>query len=280
MLGNTLMNYFIKNPKFNVYGTARSEESVEKLHSSIKSRLIFGIDIDQEDIITSLFDDIKPDVVINCIGLVKQLADSNDPLSVLPVNSLFPHKLAKVCSLNGSRLIHISTDCVFSGSKGMYKEEDIPDAIDLYGLSKRIGEVKYSNTITLRTSIIGHELNGNKSLVDWFLSQQDQINGYTNAVFSGLPTVEIAYIIENHVIPFPELEGLYHVSAYPINKFELLNLISSIYNKKIKILEDNSFKIDRSLDSTLFKDITGYTPPDWKILIKKMYEFKEKSYFS
>ena len=156
---------------------------------------------------------------------MKQLLEANDPLIVLPINSLFPHMLARCCAEYGARVIHMSTDCVFSGSKGGYLDDDIPVAHDLYGVSKRLGEIDYPNAITLRTSIIGHELNGNRSLIDWFLSQEGSVKGFSEAVFSGLPTVEIARIIKDYVIPNKKLRGLYHVSADPINKYDLLSIV-------------------------------------------------------
>jgi len=220
-----------------------------------------------------LLSNIRPDVVINCAGIIKQLKNALDPLPVISINAYYPHKLAKLCSLLDARLIHISTDCVFSGRKGGYKEEDECDASDLYGLSKNIGEVKYDNCLTIRTSMIGHELNSSNSLVDWFLHQEGQVNGYSKAIFSGLPTVELANVINSYILPDSDLHGLYHVSAEQISKFDLLNLVSKIYNKKITIINDENVVINRSLDSAKFKKITGYVPPDWEKLIISMKDF-------
>jgi dTDP-4-dehydrorhamnose reductase len=212
-------------------------------------------------------------VVINCVGLVKQLAEADDPLAAIPINSLLPHRLARLCGAAGARLVHMSTDCIFSGAKGMYTEADMPDAKDLYGRSKYLGEVDYPNAITLRTSIIGHELNSGHSLVGWFLAQQGSVKGFRRAIFSGLPTVELARVIRDHVIPHPEMYGVYHVSADPINKFDLLTLISNVYGKKINIAKDEKFIIDRSLDSTRFRNATGYQPQPWPELVRWMCEF-------
>lgn len=274
MLGNTLLRYFSQLSKYNTLGTFRSYNSDYKFSKSLQDKITSEVDADNFISVKKVFNSFKPDIVINCIGIVKQLSSSTNPLEVLPINSIFPHKLAQLCIHTNSRLIHLSTDCVFSGTKGMYKEEDIPDAADLYGLSKRLGEVEYKNTLTIRTSIIGHELNGNRSLIDWFLSQSDEVKGYSKAIFSGLPTIEIANIIEKYVIPFPQLDGIYHISADPINKFDLLNLVAEKYNHNIRIKKDKNFVIDRSLDSNSFRKITKYTPPKWRKLIEKMYEFK------
>ena len=212
--------------------------------------------------------------MINCIGIVKQLADANDPLYALPFNSLLPHRLANLCGVAGARLVHMSTDCVYSGSKGMYTEEDIPDATDLYGRSKLLGEVDYPHAITLRTSIIGHELIGARSLVCWFLEQSGCVSGFNRAVFSGLPTVEIARLIRDYVLPNPLLHGVYHVSSDPINKFDLLKLVAHIYGKNIQIEKNGDYEIDRSLDSVRFREETGYSPASWEDLIVSMHEFR------
>ena len=174
----------------------------------------------------------------------------------------------------GARLIHMSTDCVFSGSVGMYTESTFPDANDLYGRSKYLGEVDYLNAITLRTSIIGHELSGSKSLVCWFLSQMGSVKGFKKAIFSGLPTIEIAKVIRENVLPNTSLRGTYHLSVDPINKYDLLKLIARQYEKEIDIIPDESYVIDRSLNSERFRLATGFKPKPWPQLIKEMYEFK------
>ena len=274
MLGSTLMRFFSKEFSFETYGTVRHMDFSDSYPLDVLSNLITGIDVLSMDSLHKVFVDVNPDIVINCVGVVKQLNGASDPLVALPLNSLFPHRLAKLCSLGDSRLIHISTDCVFSGSKGMYVESDIPDADDLYGMSKRLGEVDYVNAITIRTSIIGHELNGCRSLIDWFLSQTSSVQGFKRAVFSGLPTISIAHIIKDHVIPNSELRGLYHVSAEPINKYDLLSLVADIYGKDISINQDTKLKINRSLDSSRFRKATGFSPPSWRSLVQAMYDFK------
>ena len=218
-------------------------------------------------------DAVRPAVVINCVGLIKQLADAQDPLSTLPVNAMFPHRLARLCGLAGIRMIHVSTDCVFSGRKGLYTESDPSDAGDLYGKSKFIGEVHdLEHVITLRTSIIGHELSSNFALVDWFLSQTREVKGYAKAVFSGLPTVELASVIKDFVLTRLELHGLYHVAAAPITKLDLLRLIAGQYSKAIDIVPDEHLVIDRSLNCERFRRATGYTAPAWPKLIEKMFD--------
>jgi dTDP-4-dehydrorhamnose reductase len=273
MLGNAVLRLFTQSAEYEVVGSARSTSALRLLPANLSDRVICGVDVENMDSLISLFTKARPDVVINCIGLVKQLADANDPLDAIPINALLPHRLVRLCGMAGARLIHMSTDCIFSGAKGMYTEADESDAKDLYGRSKYLGEVDYPHAITLRTSIIGHELNGEHSLVGWFLAQQGIVKGYSRAIFSGLPTVELARVIRDHVIPHPELHGVHHVSADPINKFDLLNLISNVYGKKIDIAEDENFIIDRSLDSTRFREATGYQPQPWPELVRRMCEF-------
>ena len=273
MLGNTLVRYFLDNPNFIVRGTVRTDAAASLLPSNVRDSIFVGIDADNLGAIDELLESFRPDVVINCVGVVKQLSSANDPLVSLPINSLFPHRLARVCASSGSRLIHISTDCVFTGSKGMYCESDMPDARDMYGISKFLGEVDYPNAVTLRTSIIGHELSGTRSLVDWFLSQQKSVLGYKNAIFSGLPTIELAKVISRYVIPNPQLTGTYHVSAEPINKYELLKIIAEVYRKEIQIVNDIDVKIDRSLDSSRFRALTGFTPSTWFEMVSLMRNF-------
>jgi len=175
--------------------------------------------------------------------------------------------------LSGSRLVHISTDCVFSGAKGMYTEVDVADARDLYGLSKYLGEVDYPSAVTLRTSIVGHELGTAHGLVGWFLAQKGTVKGFTRAIFSGLPTVELARVVRDYVLPRPELRGVHHVSAEPISKYDLLQLVAEVYGKDVQLTPDDKLVIDRSLDSSRFRRLTGYAPAAWPELVRVMHQF-------
>lgn len=273
MLGNAVFRIFSQDPAYNVRGTLRSLAALCHFPASTHARLIGGLDTLDQDALIALFTRERPDVVINCVGLIKQLADAKDPVSALPINAILPHRLSRLCALTGARLIHVSTDCVFSGRKGGYCEADPSDANDLYGKSKFIGELHdQANAITLRTSIIGHELNSSHALVDWFLSQQGAVYGYCKAIFSGLPTVELARVMKEFVIPHPELSGLFHVAAEPIAKLDLLRLIAAQYGKTIEIRPDDRLVIDRSLNGARFRDATGYVAPSWPVLIRLMHE--------
>ncbi|WP_114153205.1 dTDP-4-dehydrorhamnose reductase family protein [Chromobacterium haemolyticum] len=273
MLGSTLLRLFHGYSGIEVFGTVRSISAKKILPNEVHSQLIVGVDVESNEHLLRLMVKVCPDVVVNCIGLVKQLSDSELPLAAIPINALLPHRLAEICALFGSRFIHISTDCVFSGKKGLYAESDFADADDLYGRSKYLGEVSYPHAVTLRTSIIGHELNSSRSLICWFLSQYGQVHGFRRAVFSGLPTVELGRVMLEYVLPNKELCGLYHVSAEPINKFNLLTLVAKHYEKDIEIIARDDFVIDRSLDSSRFRQATGFRPKAWDQLIQSMKAF-------
>jgi dTDP-4-dehydrorhamnose reductase len=274
MLGNAMLRLLSGSPDLQVVGAARSPGGVRLLPEALRSRVHVGADVENPDALARLFDSVRPHAVINCVGLVKQLADAEDPLVALPLNAMLPHRLARLCALTGARLVHISTDCVFAGTRGQYTEADAPDAQDLYGRSKLLGEVvNAAHVVTLRTSIIGHELSSSHGLVGWFLAQSAPVRGYAKAVFSGLPTVELASIVRDHVLPDPGLHGLYHVSTAPIDKLALLRLLAAQYGRKTEIVPDERVVVDRSLVSTRFRAATGYVPPDWPELVRRMHSF-------
>ncbi|MGB9082223.1 MAG: SDR family oxidoreductase [Desulfuromonadaceae bacterium] len=272
MLGNTLLCDLSRRDGFEVHATARNRAGLERWFSPEQlERINVPVDVGDFDSVVRVLAEVRPDVVINCIGVIKQLAGAKDSLMCIKINALFPHCLAKACERIGARLIHISTDCVFSGKKGGYVESDFPDCDDLYGRTKLLGEVDYPHAVTLRTSIIGHELNSCVSLIDWFLAQEGRVRGYTRAIYSGFPTVEMARIIAEIVIPRPGLSGLYQVSSEPISKYDLLCLVRERYGKKIEIDPDYEFFCDRSLDSSKFFAATGYVPPAWPELVEMMH---------
>jgi dTDP-4-dehydrorhamnose reductase len=239
----------------------------------VAERLIDGIDALDNKALVKAMARVQPQVVINCIGVIKQVKGADNPLFAIPVNGVLPHRLARLCKPAMARLIHISTDCVFSGDKGNYTETDVPDAVDLYGRSKCMGEVHQPHTITLRTSFIGHELRGQHSLLGWFLSRRGRCRGFTRAVFSGLPAVVLAQIVRDVIIPRADLYGLYHVASEPISKFDLLQLVARVYGKTIEVDRQDSPVIDRSLDARRFRAASGYSPPDWPELVNVMHAY-------
>ena len=229
-----------------------------------------NVDVRNLESIKATFDDFHPQAVINAVGVVKQRPDSADAISSITVNALFPHQLADLCTGHGARLVHMSTDCVFSGNRGSYREEDPPDANDLYGRSKLLGEVQGANDLTLRTSIIGRELSRRTGLLEWFLAQRGSVRGYRRAVFSGFTTTEMARIVERLLVRYPNASGVYHVSSEPITKYELLTMIKHALALQTEITPEDSVRIDRSLDSTRFRAELNYTPPTWQEMIAEL----------
>lgn len=218
-----------------------------------------------------VFGEFQPDAVVNCIGIVKQRKSAKDAIASLEINALLPHRLNLLSRTAGARLVHLSTDCVFSGAKGGYRECDKPDADDLYGRSKLLGEVAEAPGITLRTSIIGPELSRRSSLLEWFLSQRrKRIKGFRRAIFSGFTTIELARVIERLLVEFPEASGLHHVSSDPISKYDLLSRIAAALDLPIQIEPDDDFFCDRSLDSTRFRASFDYRPPSWDAMIEEL----------
>ena len=275
MLGHTLFRFLSESDRHEAWGTLRAEGDRRFFPASAQTRLLSAIDVLDHESLVRTFDRVRPDVVVNCVGLIKQHPESNDPLHALPINAMLPHRLAQLCDPAGARLVHLSTDCVFSGRGGSYRETDPSDAEDLYGKSKFIGEVHdRRHAITLRTSMIGHELDSSHSLVDWFLSQHGQVRGFSKAIFSGLPTIEFARVIRDRVLPRAELWGLYHVAAQPISKLALLRLIAQEYGKQIEIQQDDTVVIDRSLNAERFSQATGYAAPDWPELVRRMHRHR------
>ena len=262
MLGHKLMQVASKN--FNTYGTIRGQ--------SDNDRTIGFVSADNMESVRKAMKLVLPDVVVNCIGIVKQSSNANDPLSAISINALFPHKLARVCKQNNVRLIHISTDCVFSGSSGYYFEDSLSDAIDMYGRTKYLGEVSYPNCLTLRTSMIGRELGTSNGLVEWFIKNNHcMVNGYTNSIFSGLTTLELSKVITNIIAKYPQLEGVYNVASHPISKYYLLEFIKRIYELDITIVPDPSVECDRSLNSLRFFHDTNIPIPSWETMIERMH---------
>lgn len=227
-------------------------------------------DVRSIDRLVEVLADFRPQAVINAVGIVKQRPDAKESIPSLEVNALLPHRLALLCKTVGARLIHMSTDCVFSGKRGNYQESDPSDAEDIYGKTKYLGEVHDSNCLTLRTSIIGRELSRRKSLLEWFLAQTGAVKGFTKAIYTGFTTHEMSRIIEKMLLEFPQAYGVYHVSSEPINKYALLQLFREKLGHSIEIIPDEHFFCDRSLDSSRFRSEFGYVPPSWPAMIEEL----------
>ncbi len=230
----------------------------------------FGVDVRAEGPLAAVFAEFRPEAVVNAVGIVKQRDEAKEAIASIEVNALLPHRLALLCRNARARLIHMSTDCVFSGERGGYTETDACDARDLYGLSKRLGEVTGPGCLTLRTSIIGPELSRKAGLLEWFLAQGGQIQGYTGAIFSGFTTFEMARIIERLLASQPALDGLYHVAAAPISKYDLLLRIRDALGLKTRIDAYSDFRCDRSLNGSKFSRDSGYAAPGWTGMIAEL----------
>ena len=266
MLGHRL--WMDLSPAHQVHVAIRGQaEQVPMRQELPRDRLHTGIDAVQFDRLLETIRLVQPEVVVNCVGVVKQSPAAQDPVSALELNSLLPHKLAQACLAVHCRLIHVSTDCVFSGAKGSYSERDLPDPVDLYGHSKLLGEVAGPGCLTLRTSFVGRELRDGRGLLEWFLAQQGRIRGYTRAVFSGLTTTELSRVIHQRILPRGDLHGIYHVAAAAISKYDLLLLAREAFGKTIEIDRDTEFVCDRSLNGARFAEATGYQAPDWPEMI-------------
>jgi dTDP-4-dehydrorhamnose reductase len=272
MLGHKLMQ--VLSHEHTVTGTVRRNECGLEDHPIFSGmNILENIRADNLETIRIAIDTSNPEVIINCIGIVKQLPTAQDPIQSIGINALFPHQLAKICLKENIRMIHMSTDCVFSGHKGNYTESDPSDAEDLYGKTKYLGEVIYPGCLTIRTSIIGRELETKHGLIEWFLSQEGKtVSGYKKAIFSGLTTIALSEIIKTIISDYPDIQGVRQIASKPISKFDLLNLVKKTYGLTITIKPDNIIINNRSLNSKNFKKETNIKIPSWEYMIKEMYQ--------
>ena len=273
LLGNTIAKYFLNKPNYITFAGVRNNTKISLFKRKYFENFVIIKDVLDTFELEKKIKVLKPNVLINCTGINNKKTYANPVEKYIKINSLFPHKLSEICSCNNVRLIQFSTDCVFSGQKGFYNERDNPDPTDLYGRSKLLGEVNHKNTITIRKSAIGHELCSKFGLLEWFLNQEKKIKGYKNVIFSGLTVLELAKIIDTHIIPRNELNGIFHIAGEPISKLDLLKIIAYEYKKTINIIPDALMNIDRSLNGSFFNQLTGYKSKKWPLLIKDMHEF-------
>jgi dTDP-4-dehydrorhamnose reductase len=269
MLGHKLSQ--VCRREFDCYVTVRTSNTA-RLPTAIfdPGRVVTGVTADDFDSVVQAFATVRPTVVVNCIGIVKQQRAAHDPLTSLAVNATFPHRLARLCRATGARLIHLSTDCVFSGTRGHYTEADAPDPSDIYGRTKLLGEVG-EGALTIRTSMIGRELTTSQGLIEWFLSRRGgTASGFRRAIFSGLTTIALAETIATIIREQPTLSGIWHVAAEPIAKYTLLDLVRDAMHLDIELIADDTVVIDRSLDGARFHDATGWVAATWPAMIEEM----------
>ena len=271
LLGNAVFRVFSGAKEYRVFGTVRNFSDRDYFVSDLSDNLIIVEDLENSANLRNILDMVRPDVIINCISLGH--LSQRDPKRIIGVLSVFPRILSCLCHQNNVRLIQMSSDGVFSGERGDYSENDLPDAKDPYGIAKLLGEVGCTNEITIRTSIIGHDSINKHGLLEWFLVQEE-CRLYTKAIFSGFPTTTLAQVILDEILPRPKLSGIYHLATRPISKYELLKLVAKIYKTSTKIIPDCSVVKNLSLNADKFKFATGYVPPEWPDLIESMYSYK------
>lgn len=273
MLGHQLWLHL--RPKWEVWVSIRKRIADYRQFGLFQDGKAFEC-VDARDFskVEHMLNECNPDVVLNCIGVIKQLKEAKSPVETISLNALLPHLLADWCSSRGAKLIHFSTDCVFSGKKGCYSESDIPDAEDLYGRTKLLGEPTSGSSLTLRTSIIGPEIDSRVSLLEWFISQRGRyVKGYRRAVFSGLTTFEVGRVVDCILNTNLSLKGIWHLSSAPITKYDLLSMVNELLALEVSLQPDDALCCDRSLCSQRFQDVTGYRPPTWEAMIRELAMF-------
>jgi len=278
MLGHKL--WLTCKDRFDTSITLRqSFEQVSALGFFERAKTFDGIDLTKLQTLIPVLEKLKPDVVVNCVGVVKQITKEHDPVTSLQINALLPQALAKMAGQFHFKLIHISTDCVFDGTKGNYSEEDPPSAEDLYGLTKLLGEISEPPALTLRTSMIGRELSRHLSLLEWVLCRQpkEKVKGYTHAIFSGFTTPALAEAIAQIIQKQLHLTGIYHLSSHPITKYDLLKKLQKGFGLDIDVTPFDDFCCDRSLNGSRFNKATGFVPPSWDEMIEGLV--KENTFY-
>lgn len=266
MLGHQLCH--VLSDRLELWATFRNAPA--KFDFLPAERRIMPVAVEDTARLREVLDSVKPDAVINAVGIVKQRDEAKQAVPSVQINALFPHQLADACLERGIRVIQVSTDCVFSGFRGSYTELDNPDPVDLYGRSKLLGELNRPGALTLRTSIIGWQLNTFSSLLSWFALQRGKrVKGYRKAIYSGFSTAVLSQLIGDILLTRPDLTGLYQVASEPISKFDLLVQLREFLGwNDIVIDPDDHFFCDRSLSGARFSQTTGWRAPTWQAMLK------------
>jgi dTDP-4-dehydrorhamnose reductase len=278
LLGHMLIR--VLSESNDVFGTTREKPNISSPLANFLSleKWIGGVDASVPHSIEKIFDTDQFDVAINCIGLIKQRDSIVSDSETMLINGEFPHHLAQIANSHDTQVIHISTDCVFSGTKGSYLESDTPDPVDVYGKSKLLGELIDSNNLTLRTSHIGRELTVKKSFVEWLVSQRGgHVNGYSHAIYSGLTTQALARTISKLLLGNSHLTSLFHVSSQPISKLEIINKLNELLDLQLTVTPDASVQINRSLNSEKFQNATSISPQTWDEMLSDLCQ-DQKTY--
>ena len=258
-------------PEFETLGTIRAWNPTWGALGIFDQSALRELEASDFGAVKRLLEETRPDWVVNCIGVVKQRRLAQDESYSNVINADLPWLLAETAMKRSFRLIHISTDCVFSGAEGQYREANPPDPVDAYGRSKLAGEVTGKGVLTLRTSMIGREIGGWSSLVEWFLrNPEPKVKGFNRAIFSGLTTLAMADEILRLIREGSPLTGLYHISADAVDKYHLLSMVRDAYGVTTEIEPDDSFVIDRSLNSDRYRRDANFAPAPWPRMIADM----------
>jgi dTDP-4-dehydrorhamnose reductase len=268
MLGHMLVRVLSEHHQ--VIGTTSSQYDSKSPLARVldKANWIDHVDVRNWQTVESAINHVKPNVLINCVGVIKQKMDSGNIKDAILINSLIPHQLAATCEKLDIRFIHFSTDCVFDGTPGIKYTSYTPNATDLYGTTKRLGEVNYAPSITLRTGFVGRQLSGAEGLFEWVLSQKGKaVSGYQNAIYSGLTTMALSRVIKQVIEVQPTLSGLYQVASNRINKFDLITKLNQLLQLDLLIAQNTEFMCDRSMDGTEFTNLTNIHIPSWEEML-------------
>jgi dTDP-4-dehydrorhamnose reductase len=280
MLGHMLVRVLSEN--YVVFGTTLSayNKNSPLLRILPRENWFDTVNVCNIDTIERTISEVKPDVVLNGVGLIKQKMTPNVNSHAIQINSLFPHQLLEICNKTDARLIHFSTDCVFEGTPGIKHVTDAPTATDIYGLSKLLGEIQEGPALTLRTSVVGRQLFGTESLFEWAISQRgNTVNGFKNAIYTGLTTLELSHVVKRIIEEQPDLVGLFQVASKPISKYELLAKLNVMLNLGLSIEPNTDFYCDRTLDGSEFSGLTNIEIPSWDNMLTKFLadqDFYEK----
>ena len=269
MLGHAQLAALLEAPGFEARGTVRAPDSLRRLPAALRAAAVVAGDLERPDALPTLLEAERPAVVINCTSLPK--ADLQDPAKAYAFYGVLPRRLAHLCRERGIRLVQVGSDGVFSGSRGHYGERDLPDATDVYGTAKLLGEVDGPGAVTIRTSIVGPELGTRAGLLEWFLAQSGPVRAFDRAMWSGLPTIVLARLVRDAILPRPALQGIYHVASAPVSKYALLRHIAAAWGREVEWIVDSSVAIDRTLDASRFRDATGWVAPAWAELVNIMH---------
>ncbi|MGO4677629.1 sugar nucleotide-binding protein [Bosea sp. 2YAB26] len=267
LLGNAVFRFLVEQ-QVDCFGAIRDMSLASAFSAPLAKRLRKISSVEETSELVSLLDECRPTVIVNCAAAGRPAPV--DPMRSISIYSTFAQRLAMLCRERDARLIQISSDGVFAGRRGGYTERDLPDADDLYGVAKFLGEVDDGKAVTLRLSVVGHELAGRSGLLEWFLAQQEICRGHRRSYFSGLASVEIARVIHEFILPRASLTGVYHVAGPRVSKFQLLRELADGYGKAIELVPDDTVVIDRSLDDARFRAETGYSAPSWAVMIGLM----------